>query len=133
MNGLLRCFRCKPAAPSPTMLRLEEDPRVATGKQPRGQKFPPVISEFDETKTIRCRDIDAPLLDDKNRRVADFYGVPTGSKLLRKAPVNKGDPSRPTARLCGSLVSSETLLLFSSWRRTYNALLTVFVQCLQRS
>ena len=64
---------------------------MATYKQPRGRKVPPLISEFNETKIIRCRNSDEPKLDDKNRLTADFYGVPTGSKMLRKAPVDKGD------------------------------------------
>ena len=75
---------------NPTMSKPAEDSRVATYKQPRGRKIPPLISEFDETKIIRCRNSDEPKLDDKNRLTADFYGVPAGSKLLRKAPVDKG-------------------------------------------
>ncbi len=75
---------------NPTMAKLEEDSRVATCKQPRGRKSPPLVSEFAETKIIRCRNSDLPTLDDKNRLTADFYGVPAGSKLLRKAPVDKG-------------------------------------------
>ena len=75
---------------NPTMSKPAEDSRVATYKQPRGRKIPPLISEFDETKIIRCRNSDEPKLDDKNRLTSDFYGVPAG-KLLRKAPVDKGD------------------------------------------
>ena len=76
---------------NPTMAKLEENSRVATCKQPRGRKIPPLVSEFAETKIIRCRNSDLPALDDKNRLTADFYGVPAGSKLLRKAPVDKGE------------------------------------------
>ncbi len=79
---------------NPTMSKLEEDSRVATGKQPRGRKILPLISEFEKQKIIRCRDSDVPLLDDKNRLTADFCGVPTGSQLLRKAPVNKGESTK---------------------------------------
>ena len=87
---------------NPTMSKLEEDSRVATGKQARGRKIPPLISEFDETKIIRRRDGDAPLLDDKNHLTADFHGVPTGSKLLWKAPVNKGESTKSkTMRVFG--------------------------------
>ena len=67
------------------------DSRVATYTQPRGRKIPPLISEFVETKVIRCRSSDEPKLDDKNKLTADFYGVPAGSKMLRKAPVDKGE------------------------------------------
>ena len=63
----------------------------ATYKQPRGRKIPPLISEIDETKIIRYRHSDEPKLDDKNCLTADLYGVPAGSKLLRKASVDKGD------------------------------------------
>ena len=76
---------------NPAMAKPAEDARVATCKQPRGRKVPPSLSEFDETKIIRCRNSDEPKLDDKNRLTADFYGVPKGSKMLRKAPVDKGD------------------------------------------
>ena len=34
------------------------------------------------------------MLDEKNRLTADFYGVPTGRKLLREAPVNKGESTK---------------------------------------
>ena len=76
---------------NPAMSKPAEDSRLATYKQPRRRKIPPLISEFDETKIIRGRNSDEPKLDDKNRLTADFYGVPAGSKLLRKALVDKGD------------------------------------------
>ena len=76
---------------NPSMSKPAEDSRVATCKQPRGRKIPPLISEFVETKVIRCRNSDEPKLDDKNKLTADFYGVPAGSKMLRKAPVDKGE------------------------------------------
>ena len=95
VNVLLLCYQCKLVCLSWLSILLmskpAEDSRVATYKQPRGRKIPPLISEFDETKIIRCRNSDEPKLDDKNRLTSDFYGVPAGSKLLRKAPVDKGD------------------------------------------
>ena len=74
---------------NPVMSKPAEASRVATYKQPRGRKIPPLISEFVETKVIRCRNSDEPKPDDKNKLTADFYGVPAGSKMLRKAPVDK--------------------------------------------
>ena len=68
----------------------KDDPRVATYKQPRGRKVPAVVAEFESTKTIRTRFEDCPKLDDKNKLTSSFYGIPIGSKLLRRAPVSKG-------------------------------------------
>ena len=75
---------------NPSMSGKDEDPRVATHKQPRGRKVPALVSEFETTKTIRTRLQDCPKLDDKNRLTTPFYDIPVGSKLLRRAPVNKG-------------------------------------------
>ena len=75
---------------NPEMSGKDEDPRVATHKQPRGRKVPAVVPEFESTKTIRTRFEDCPKLDDKNKLTSSFYGTPVGSKLLRRAPVNKG-------------------------------------------
>lgn len=66
------------------------DPRVATLKQPRGRKVPPIISEFLQTKTVRVSWSDEPCLDDKQCTTAPFHGVPTGSKLLRTAKGKRG-------------------------------------------
>ena len=82
-------------AVNPVMQSLAEDSRVATYKQPRGRKIPPLISEFVDTKIVRCRNGDEPKLDDKSKLTSDFYGVPSGSKMLRKAPVDKGNTKLP--------------------------------------
>ena len=82
-------------AVNPVMQSLAEDSRVATYKQPRGRKIPPLISEFVDTKIVRCRNGDEPKLDDKSKLTSDFYGIPSGSKMLRKAPVDKGNTKLP--------------------------------------
>ena len=65
------------------------DARVATGKQPRGRRIAPIVSEFayTQTKTSASK----PVLDDKKCLVRPFYDIPAGSKLLRTAPVKKGN------------------------------------------
>ena len=68
------------------------DARVATGKQPRGRKLPPLITEFATTRTIRSADLDEPILDEKQHLVHQYHGVPSGSKLLRTAKGKRGEP-----------------------------------------
>ena len=110
---------------NPAMSKSAEDSRVATYKQPRGRKIPPLVSEFGETKIIRCRDSEVPALDDKNRLTADFYGVPAGmeANFCGKHQWIRG--IQLCTRQCGSLVSLGILLLFSSLLKMYNTLLTV--------
>ena len=56
--------------------------RVAAQSQPRGRRFPPLISEFAHTVTVQAAD--APPLDDKRQLRATWRGIAAGSKLLRE-------------------------------------------------
>lgn len=66
------------------------DPRVATNKQPRGRKIPPIVSEYFCTRTVRAPVGEQPELDDKNILRAPFHDIPTGAKLLRNAKAKRG-------------------------------------------
>eukprot|EP00435_Cladocopium_sp_Y103_P013398 s4340_g3.t1 len=66
------------------------DARVATQKQPRGRKLPPLVAEFDSVRTVRTLTTDEPQLSDKRTLVAPYHGIPPGSKLLRVAIAKRG-------------------------------------------
>ena len=65
------------------------DSRVAAGKQPRGRRVAPLVSEFEYTKTKTTGS--KPVLNDKKCLLQPFFDIPAGSKLLRSAPVKNGD------------------------------------------
>ena len=66
--------------------------RVAAQKQPRGRKYPPLLSEFGHTVSIRSPN--SPPLSDKATLSAAWHGVPKGSKLLRES-VERGTGHSP--------------------------------------
>ena len=91
------------------------DARVATGKQPRGRRIPPIVAEFQETKTIRSTVNDEPVLDDKHCLVKSFHSIPVGSKLLRTAQVKGGETTRDNNKFL-------TLRVFGIYRSAFDFL-----------
>ena len=73
------------------------DARVATNKQPRGRKLPPLLSEFDNVKTVRSLSADEPALSDKRTLTQPYHGIPVGSKLLRWAKAKRGQAGEDNA------------------------------------
>ncbi|CAE7710295.1 SLC24A2 [Symbiodinium sp. CCMP2592] len=60
--------------------------------QPRGRKFPPIISEFAYTMSVASAA--APTLNSKHCLSASWQGVPAGAKLLRES-VERGGSRLP--------------------------------------
>ncbi|CAE7211512.1 SLC24A2 [Symbiodinium sp. CCMP2592] len=66
--------------------------RAAGQVQPRGRKFPPIISEF--AYTVSVGSAAAPTLNSKHCLVSAWQGVPAGAKLLRES-VERGGSRLP--------------------------------------
>ncbi|CAE7223759.1 SLC24A2 [Symbiodinium sp. CCMP2592] len=66
--------------------------RAAGQVQPRGRKFPPIISEFAYTMSVASAA--APTLNSKHCLSASWHGVPAGAKLLRES-VERGGSRLP--------------------------------------
>ncbi|CAE7801527.1 SLC24A2 [Symbiodinium sp. CCMP2592] len=66
--------------------------RAAGQVQPRGRKFPPIISEFAYTMSVASAA--APTLNSKHCLSASWQGVPAGAKLLRES-VERGGSRLP--------------------------------------
>ncbi|CAE7194532.1 SLC24A2 [Symbiodinium sp. CCMP2592] len=66
--------------------------RAAGQVQPRGRKFPPIISEF--AYTVSVGSAEAPTLNSKHCLSTAWHGVPAGAKLLRES-VERGGSRLP--------------------------------------
>ena len=86
--------------------------RSAGQVQPRVSKYPPLISEFAHSVTVRAAD--APLLDSKSRLRVPWHAVPVGSRLLRTSQI--GDPKRPQLPATQPIVASLPAYTFGVYR-----------------
>ena len=119
------------------------DARVATNKQPRGRKLPPLLSEFDTVKTVRSSFDDEPALSDKRTLTQPYHGIPVGSKLLRWAKAKRGQAGEDNAviRIFGiyrsilqfTELARSVIHPFDSFRAVPDYLLTVVCNVLSRS
>ena len=84
---------CKP---SPTPLPLNLRGSIALGKQPRGRQLPPLVSEFKHLATFALASL--PALDDKQKLLEPFRGLPAGSKLItplkKRGTAERGDQNQ---------------------------------------
>ena len=130
-------------APGFSANEVNIDARVATNKQPRGRKLPPIISEYGEVKTVRSISGDDPLLTDKRTLLEAFHGVPPGSKLLREAKAKRGQTGQDDSyiiRVFGiyrsmmefATVARSIIHPFDSFRAVPDALLQVICRVLSR-
>ncbi|CAE7203405.1 SLC24A2 [Symbiodinium sp. CCMP2592] len=69
--------------------------RAAGQVQPRGRKFPPIISEF--AYTVSVGSAEAPTLNSKHCLSTAWRGVPAGAKLLRES-VERGGSRLPEGK-----------------------------------
>ena len=120
------------------------DARVATHKQPRGRKIPPLLPEYLQVLTVRTPVHEEPLLSDKRTLLEPFAGVPAGSKLLRFAKAkrgNAGDDTQFVIRVFGIYrtmhdffkLSTNVMHPFDSFRAVPDFLLKVVCRILSRS
>ena len=86
--------------------------RSAGQVQPRVSKYPPLISEFAHSVTVRAAD--APLLDSKSCLRVPWHAVPVGSRLLRTSKI--GDPKRPQLPETQPIVASLPAYTFGVYR-----------------
>ena len=86
--------------------------RSAGQVQPRVSKYPPLISEFAHSVTVRAAD--APLLDSKSCLRVPWHAVPVGSRLLRTSQI--GDPKRPQLPATQPIVASLPAYTFGVYR-----------------
>ena len=62
--------------------------RASVGSQPKISKFPTLISEFLEVRSIETADV--PPVNDKQQLKCSFHNIPAGAKLLRSDTANGG-------------------------------------------
>ena len=64
--------------------------RVATGKQPRGRKLPPLVAEFARTEVVESNNCELQKhLDSTGKLASRFFQVPKGSKLLSQTRIKR--------------------------------------------
>ncbi|CAE7727675.1 SLC24A2, partial [Symbiodinium necroappetens] len=81
--------------------------RAAAQAQPRATKFPPLISEFAYTVTVRAAQ--APPLNPKSCLTAAWLSVPLGARLLRSSvPGGVNSPHQPVPGLADASLASFT-------------------------
>jgi len=79
-------------APAPLAPSKLSASKAAAHVQPRGRRFPPIISEFAYTMSVSCAQ--APPLNSKNCLVRQWQAVPAGAKLVRES-VERGGSRLP--------------------------------------
>ena len=62
--------------------------RASVGSQPKISKFPTLISEFLEVRSIETTD--DPQVNDKQQLKCSFHNIPSGATLLRSDTINGG-------------------------------------------
>ena len=83
---------CRGMAPTPLAPSLLSASKAGAQVQPRGRRFPPIISEFAYTMSVSSAT--APPLDSKNCLPRPWQSVPAGSKLVRES-VERGGSRLP--------------------------------------
>ena len=83
---------CRGIAPAPLAPSVLSASKAGAQVQPRGRRFPPIISEFAYTMSVSSAT--APPLDSKNCLPRPWQSVPAGSKLVRES-VERGGSRLP--------------------------------------
>ena len=95
----LRCLRLglKPVIPEHPMANVHAA-RAATGRQPRGQRLPPLIPEFHYTVEFRGQ---LPALDSKLKLISALPSIPAKSKMLRACDRGNNEAGHPPSHIFG--------------------------------